>query len=268
MRAVAQSKVSGWLVSGNVPQSVVDAEIRRSFWSLAIGGLILLALAVTLAAFFARWIIAPMQALAASVVSQKGFNNPLLLASPVIEVNDVASALRAATVELTATAASLRESEQRLVLAQRTAGMTHLVADLKSNIVVASETFEEIFGFRLPNGDVSKVFRNSPNACIQTIAYARLPPRSRQLKSSAHMHMNFELFAQVGNCAGSPLMAKRLAIRRKPGAVDRNKSGHHASQGAGGTYPLPIARSVAPIQEPACDHPGHSDADREDQSFH
>ena len=157
MRAVAQSKVSGWLVSGNVPQSVVDAEIRRSFWSLAIGGLILLALAVTLAAFFARWIIAPMQALAASVVSQKGFNNPLLLASPVIEVNDVASALRTATVELTATAASLRESEQRLVLAQRTAGMTHLVADLKSNIVVASETFEEIFGFRLPNGDVSKV---------------------------------------------------------------------------------------------------------------
>ena len=156
LRAVTQSKVSGWLVSANVLQSFVDAEIRRSQWSLVVGGLALLTLAVTLATIFAYWINAPLQALAASVVSQDANNDPLLLASPVIEVNNVASALRTASVELTARTASLRESEQRLVLAQRTAGLTYLVADLTSKVVFASETFEEIFGFRLPNGDLSK----------------------------------------------------------------------------------------------------------------
>lgn len=157
LRAISRSMVSGWLVSANVSQAVVDAEIHRSQWTLAIGGFVLVALAATLASMCAKWIIAPMEALAQSAAALDTRDIPPVLASPVLEVNEVASTLRAASIEIKARTASLRESEQRLLLAQRTARLTHVDADLTTKAVVASETFEDIFGFPMPEGDVSKM---------------------------------------------------------------------------------------------------------------
>jgi two-component sensor histidine kinase len=154
IRAVAKSKLAGWLVSANVLQSVVDAEIHRAQWALAIGGLGLLVLASVLASIFARWIIAPMQALAASAVSLEARDIPAPLASPVVEANDVAGALRSASIELKARTVRLRESETRLILAQKTAGLTHMDIDIVNQQFVASETFEEILGNRPADGDL------------------------------------------------------------------------------------------------------------------
>jgi PAS domain S-box-containing protein len=177
MRAVAQSKVSGWLVSANVLQSVVDAEIRRSQWSLAIGGLVLLALAGALASTFARWIITPIQALAASAVTLEVREIPAALASPVAEANDVAGALRMASIELKARTASLRDSETRLILAQKTAGLTHVDIDIANKAVLVSETFEAIMGLRPGHGD----FPDGMSAFLE-----RVHPDDRKHAATAH----------------------------------------------------------------------------------
>ncbi len=150
MRAVQRSKVSGWLVSANVPLALVKAEIRRSQAMLVLGTLGLIALAAALAALFARLINGPMRALAASAVTLESNHIPELLNSPVAEANDVAAALRAASIELRTRTTSLRTSEQRLKLAQQTAQLAYADLDLVTNRATVSDTFADVVGFQLP----------------------------------------------------------------------------------------------------------------------
>jgi PAS domain S-box-containing protein len=153
IRALATSKVTSWLVSANLPQSALDADIRRSMLMLVFGGLTLLGLAGCLASTFANWIIGPLQDLAQSAVTPEAGKIPALLASPVQEVNEVAAALRAGSIELTERTASLRESETRLVLAQKTAGLAYVDINFVSEITSVSETFEQILGANLRDAD-------------------------------------------------------------------------------------------------------------------
>jgi two-component sensor histidine kinase len=151
LRGVARSKLSGWLVSANVPLSLVNAEIRRSQAALVLGALGLMALAAALATLFARLINEPMRALASSAVTLEGNAIPELLNSPVAEANHVAAALRTASIELKSRTTLLRTSEQRLKLAQYTAQLAYVDLDLTTNAVIISDTFVDIAGFRLPS---------------------------------------------------------------------------------------------------------------------
>jgi PAS domain S-box-containing protein len=149
IRALATSKVTSWLVSANLPQSALDADVRRSMLMLVFGGLTLLGLAGGLASTFANWIIGPLQELAQAAVTLEAGKIPALLASPVQEVNEVAAALRAGSIELMYRTVSLRESETRLVLAQKTAGLAYVDINFANKIASVSDTFEEILGVNL-----------------------------------------------------------------------------------------------------------------------
>ena len=160
LRAMARTKYAGWDVSAIVPASLVDTEIRNSEVSLAIAGFSLLLLALGSAAIFARWIIEPMQELAASAATldMDRISTPRI--SPVAEVNDVASALRAASLELSNRAQRLRQSERRLDLAQRTARLAYVDLELTQQTAMVSDTFEDVFGFRPASGDASKTLQS------------------------------------------------------------------------------------------------------------
>ncbi len=160
IRAIARSKVSGWFVSAVVPQALVDAEIRRSQLALALGGLALLSLALAMAAQFARWIIEPLQALSGTANSLKGNDVPAVFVSPVAETNAVALALRYASIELKSRATRLRQSEERLHLAQRTARLAYVDLELTQQTASVSETFEDLFGFRPPTDDAARTVQS------------------------------------------------------------------------------------------------------------
>jgi len=160
LRAMARTKHAGWDVSAIVPTSLVDAEIWNSEVSLAIAGFSLLLLALALAGIFARWIIEPLQALAASATTLETDRTSAPRISPVAEVNDVASALRAASLELSNRAQRLRQSERRLDLAQRTARLAYVDLELTQQTAMVSDTFEDVFGFRPPTDDASKTLQS------------------------------------------------------------------------------------------------------------
>ena len=92
----AKTKYGGWDVGASVPRSLIDAEIRRTELGLTLVGLGLLALASGLASLLARWIIEPVKTLASAAADLGVAGSVTLQASPVVEVNDVASTLRAA----------------------------------------------------------------------------------------------------------------------------------------------------------------------------
>jgi len=160
LRAMARTKYAGWDVSAIVPTSLVDAEIRSSEVGLAIAGFSLLLLALALAAIFARWIIEPMQILAAEATLLESGKAPPPRISPVAEVNDVTTALRSASLELSNRAQRLRQSERRLDLAQRTARLAYVDLELTHQTATVSDTFEDIFGFRPPTDDASKTLQS------------------------------------------------------------------------------------------------------------
>ena len=156
MRAIARTKNAGWDVSVIVPTALVEAGIRSSEAVLAAAGFSLLLLALALAALFARWIIQPMQALAVSAATIENAAGAATGISPVVEVNDVALALRSASSELHTRAQRLQQSERRLELAQRLARLAYVDLEFTQQTATVSDTFEEIFGFRPPTDDPSK----------------------------------------------------------------------------------------------------------------
>ena len=160
VRAIARSKVSGWNISAIIPQALVEAEIRRSQLALAWWGLALLGLALAMAAQFARWIIAPMQALASTANVLQKNDIAATFVSPMAEANAVAQSLRLASTELKSRAARLRQSEERLHLAQRTARLAYVDLELGQKTAAVSETFEELFGFRPPTDDPTKTIQS------------------------------------------------------------------------------------------------------------
>jgi PAS domain S-box-containing protein len=178
LRGVARSKLSGWLVSANVPLALVNAEIRRSQAALVLGTLVLIALAAALATLFARLINEPMRALASSAVTLEGNAIPELLNSPVAEANHVAAALRAASIELKSRTTLLRASEQRLALAQQTAQLAYADLDLTSNKVIISDTFADVVGFQLP--------LDVPTASQTFLAHVHADDRSRVSTKTRH----------------------------------------------------------------------------------
>jgi len=152
LRAVAESKRSGWLVSANVRRAVVDNNIRTSLLAVAGAGLALFGLGIGLATLAAKTILAPVQALARSTGSSDSNSlSALPLQSPVREVNEVASALRAAGDEMASRLARLEQSEQRLAAAQESADLAYVDLDMTTGRLSVSATYSQIMGFTPPS---------------------------------------------------------------------------------------------------------------------
>ncbi len=152
LRAVAESKRSGWLVSANVHLAVVDNNIGTSLLAVAGAGLALFGLAIGLATLAAKIILTPVQALASSARSTDSISLAALpLQSPIREVNEVAAALRDAGQEMASRLNRLEASEQRLALAQKSADLAYVDLDIPTGRLTVSATYSQIMGFTPPS---------------------------------------------------------------------------------------------------------------------
>ena len=110
--AFAKSPLSGWSMGLAIPASVVTASSRRAAWTLAIGTVIAIGLALAFAVFAGRRIAIPMASLAASARTL-GTNEfvPSDARGPFDELHDVDRALTESSIAI-AERQSLREREQ------------------------------------------------------------------------------------------------------------------------------------------------------------
>jgi PAS domain S-box-containing protein len=92
-----RSALSGWTTVIGAPVAEVGAPLRRSLWTIAGGGLLLLLGGTALAVIVGRRIARPIRALSASATALAAANPPApRVASPVAEVEQVARALEEA----------------------------------------------------------------------------------------------------------------------------------------------------------------------------
>ena len=114
LRAHAWSKLSGWLISVEVPAAVIAAPMRHTWLILAASGAGLLALSMALALWLGHRLAWPIQAAAqrATLLGDGDIVPPL--ATALREANDLNRALAAASVALRERTDALRESEARL----------------------------------------------------------------------------------------------------------------------------------------------------------
>ena len=140
VRAATVSARSGWLVSANVPASVVRAAFVANLWSMAGVAIALALLALGLALFVARLIARPIQAIADFAVMVENEHIPPPLRSPVREANEVASALRLASERLQDRTRALRQTLDRFNIALRGADIIVFVQDTERRFTWISDS--------------------------------------------------------------------------------------------------------------------------------
>lgn len=144
-QAVARSTIASWLVMASAPLDV----LLPGLWSwqyLALGGGALLSLSLLAALYFGSRLASPirMTALAASAFG-KGEAMPEL-ALRLREVDEVLSALRAASVQRRLAEDQLRIAHERMSLALSATDMGMWERDLATNHVTWSEAMYRLFG--------------------------------------------------------------------------------------------------------------------------
>ncbi|MFZ5779219.1 MAG: sensor histidine kinase [Pseudomonadota bacterium] len=129
LRAVRRSTVSGWLVSANLPESVAHAASIESTRWIAVGGALMLLLALVVALFLGRLVAKPIAAIAdhARLVEHEKVPPPLV--SPVREANEVAAVLRRVAERLQQGTRTLRGTLERLDVALRAADIVVYAQD-------------------------------------------------------------------------------------------------------------------------------------------
>ncbi|MBI4529026.1 MAG: sensor histidine kinase [Deltaproteobacteria bacterium] len=96
--AFHRSALSGWSVGLAIPASEVIAPVRRSLRMTVVGGVVLFIGAFGLALVFGRRIARPIAALSSAAAALgRGGKTPQIDASPIVEVNEVARAIEAAS---------------------------------------------------------------------------------------------------------------------------------------------------------------------------
>ena len=151
--AASASAMSGWTAIVSAPEAALNAPMRRSLWLLGGGGGVLLALTFALSAPAARRIAEPMTRLASSAAS---LGEGRFVAPPpagVAELDAVGRALSEAAAlvtrhqsEMAASAASLKESEEKLREAQEIAGLGRWEFDIATQRIAWSPEVFHIFG--------------------------------------------------------------------------------------------------------------------------
>lgn len=149
LRAVAMSKRTGWRVSANAERAVVEAQLRNAQLGIAALGGTLLILALTLAAFVAKRIVDPIRQLARTAVLERA-GPSVPYASPIVEANEIASTLAAASSQL-------RSRLNQVNLAQSAAGLVFVDVDLVGKRFSVSDNFSSVFGY-VPDPDEKMPF--------------------------------------------------------------------------------------------------------------
>lgn len=140
LRAARVSRVSGWLVSANVPVAVARAALINDMWSILGVGIFLTLLVLALAASLGRLIAAPIRAIARSAVMVEHERMPPALRSPVREANEVAAALRLASERLQERTRALRQALERFNVALRGADIVVFAQDTERRLTWISDT--------------------------------------------------------------------------------------------------------------------------------
>jgi len=137
LHAVVRSRLSGWLVTANIPLAVVETPLRRSLWQLGTYSALTLAVAMTLAWFFARAIHKPMAhaSRAAAALPRNEPSEPSR--SSLAEANTITAALDGARAELA------QHSERQRLLANE---LTHRVKNVLA--VVQALVTRTLYGAR------------------------------------------------------------------------------------------------------------------------
>ncbi|HEX2437528.1 MAG TPA: ATP-binding protein [Methylomirabilota bacterium] len=91
--AFRRSDQTGLTVALGVPAGIVDASLARSLWRLAGSGVLVLALGVGVAVFFARRVAQPISALARAARDLGRGEAPAVTHSAISEVNDLSHAM-------------------------------------------------------------------------------------------------------------------------------------------------------------------------------
>jgi two-component sensor histidine kinase/PAS domain-containing protein len=156
-----RSPLSGWIVSVAVPEAILRAPAKAAMLSLV--GLVIASLAVStlLGWRLSQRIAGPIRDLAFHARELGEGRMSAVTQSSVDEVNEVAEALVAASVELERRAGAahlaseaVRANEERLQLVQDTAGIGTIDWDIEADRAVCSPRFYELFS-RPPGSPMS-----------------------------------------------------------------------------------------------------------------
>ena len=164
IRAARVSRVSGWLVSANVPLAVARAPMVAELWSMLGAGLALLALVAGLAFTVARFVSRPIQDIARFGTLVENDVIPPALASPLREANEVSASLHVAAERLQERNRDLSNALDRFNVALRGADILVFAQDLDRRLTWISDSTgdmpAEIIGRReedlLPAGSRSE----------------------------------------------------------------------------------------------------------------
>ncbi len=156
----ARSRLTGWTVAASIPQSLVDARLRRWIWAFGGFGLLVLATSSALAVNLWSRVSRPLRQLAASGPALARGEAIPRIASPVHEIRLLADVLADASLRI-----RTREEERDRALAETRRGLSDLresearfrhmadsapaliwMTDEASNVTFANMHFDHLFG--------------------------------------------------------------------------------------------------------------------------
>lgn len=117
----ARSRLTGWTVATSIPQTIVDARVRRWVWAFAGFGLLVLATSSVLAVSLWARVTRPLRHLAASGPALARGEAIPRVASPVHEIQRLATVLSDASLRI-----RTREEERDRALAETKRGLSAL----------------------------------------------------------------------------------------------------------------------------------------------
>ena len=140
IRAVRVSRLTGWLVSANVPLSVARSAFIADAWSILVIGIFLLLLVLLLALAVGRLVARPIRDIAQLATIVEDERVPPALRSPVREVNEVAGALQISSQRLHERTRALRQALDRFNVALRGADIVVFAQDRQRRLTWISES--------------------------------------------------------------------------------------------------------------------------------
>jgi PAS domain S-box-containing protein len=154
MGAYARSGLSGWQAFVGVPAKIAQGPLRQSVWTLVVLGAVLFTLAFPLAVWFGRRIASPVAAVSRAAQRLGRGEAVSMLATGLVEIDQVGGELAAASTELQTRESALRQSESRLRATHENAAVGIVEVDQEGRFVSVNEarcrltghTREELIG--------------------------------------------------------------------------------------------------------------------------